>query len=1220
MICNGMKLRLKSLELHGYKTFANRTLFEFAGAVTAIVGPNGSGKSNIADSLRWVLGEQSYSLLRAKKTEDMIFSGSENRSRAGMAAVSITLDNEDGWLPIDFTEVAITRRAYRDGENEYLINNQRVRLRDVSELLAQSGLAQRTYTFIGQGLVDAALSLKAEERRRLFEEAAGIGLHRSRRDEALRRLDTTRRNLERVQDILAELRPRLQSLERQARRARDYEQLRTDLQVLLREWYGFHWHRAQQDLTEARQAARAQEERLEQARQEQSSLDIQLGGLRSRAQELRANLNDWHRRLAQLHAQRESLSRDLATAEERQRSLLERQRGAQSELLKLGQELGLAEAQLADALAEVQRLQAEREEAHNQAGRARQALEERLAQRASIEQALQKTRHELAESSARQGQVQALLSERKARAEQAQGALKDAQDALAQAEADRRAAQASLDAALHAEQQALATRNTLETALQEHNQRLQATEQARRETLEQHAVVQAESARLRARLDVLEQAEAALTGYASGARLLLQAAQQQRLEGVRGALSKYLEVPAELETAIAAVLNEYLDAVLLVDDPEAALELLDDQGGRGVLLPLDALQLPPAEAVSAPESFPFAMEGVFGMATDLVSAPAELRPVLELLLGRVLVVRDRQIARHVLQRDVPRQGGPACERVVTQRGEVFHITGPVHTFGASGRAEEQTLLGRARQHRELGLSLERAQEQSQALEGRLVQENDVLQALQVEAGRLAQASQASRQEWEQCRATTNQARLALEQAQRQEQWQLGQIQRLGDEISRSQQEIAQLAAELARLEDRLIAAQQQQRQQTSDLDALEMEDFQVQLAHWNTLVAVIDQALTDAQARQGERSQALARLQKSQAATQAQLADMEASLQTLEGERAALRNGETEIGGNIQATQAQIEPAETDLVALEEEQIRLEKAEASARQALSTAEHFFAQTRIALDRRQEALQSLRRRVEEDFGLVAFEYTEQVSGPTPLPLDGMVEQLPIVRKLPPDLEESVRRLRVQLRRVGAINPEAQAEYQEVRQRYEFMLEQVDDLQQAEKDVRQVISELDDLMHREFRNTFQAVAGEFRNIFTRLFDGGSARLLLTDPDDLTATGIDIEAQLPGRRTQGLSLLSGGERSLTATALVFALLKVSPTPFCVLDEVDAMLDEVNVGRFRELLRELSQNTQFVIITHNRNTVQVADIIYGVTMGRDSVSQVLSLKLDEVSQLIEE
>src|SRR5512135_885781 len=314
-----MITRLKSLELHGYKTFASKINFEFPGKVTAIVGPNGSGKSNIADAIRWVLGEQSYSLLRGRKTEDMIFAGSEQRPRASMASATLIFDNSDGWLPIDFNEVAITRRAYRDGNNEYLVNGQRVRLKDVSELLAQSGLAERTYTIIGQGLVDAALALKAEERRRLFEEAAGIGLHRARREEALKRLETTGRNLERVQDILAELQPRLRSLERQAKRMQEYNQMKADLKRVLREWYGFHWHQAQAELVAAQLAARQHEEIFSKVQANQANLDQKITEYRRRINDFRDGLNRYHAELATLHQKREDLSRAQAVSSERMR-------------------------------------------------------------------------------------------------------------------------------------------------------------------------------------------------------------------------------------------------------------------------------------------------------------------------------------------------------------------------------------------------------------------------------------------------------------------------------------------------------------------------------------------------------------------------------------------------------------------------------------------------------------------------------------------------------------------------------------------------------------------------------------------------------------------------------------------------------------------------------------------------------------------------------------
>ncbi|MBN1148668.1 MAG: chromosome segregation protein SMC [Anaerolineales bacterium] len=1203
-----MPSRLKSLELHGYKTFANRTLFEFAGTVTAIVGPNGSGKSNIADSLRWVLGEQSYSLLRAKKTEDMIFSGSENRPRAGMASATITFDNSDDWLPIDFSEVAITRRAYRDGQNEYLINGQRVRLREVTELLSNSGLAERTYTLVGQGLVDAALALRADERRRLFEEAAGIGLHRSRREEAVRRLDATRRNLERVQDILAELRPRLRSLEKQARRAQEYEQVRADMRVLLREWYGYHWHRAQKELAEARDAARIHEVRLEQDRQEQALHDQKLSTLRQSLQQLRSNLSDWHKRLAELHTRREALGRELAVAEERERSLQAQAERAQVELLNLGEELGFRQDASAAAIQEFERLETELHEARSQAELARQALAERQAERASAEAYLHEARQDLSALNVRQGQLKAGQVERAARLVRTENALAEAEGALVKAESERQAAQAVLQEAQRLEEQARQAQAEAEATLLTHHQRVETSDLARMRVLEERAALQAERERLQARQDVLEQAEAALSGYASGTRILLQAARQRQLQGVQGAMNNYLQVPAEFERAVAAALGEYLDAVLLQTDPEAALDLLQAGAGRGVLVPLEEI------ASVAPLTAQDRQGGdVLAVGIDVVDAPAELRPALELLLGRVLIVRDRRAARRALKG----RSDDVC--AVTLNGEVFHASGLIRVGVGGDASAEQTVLGRARQRREMGERLVELMNQSAVLDDRLQAAQAELERLQAEGGRLAAVLEMARKQFEAARQAADQARLAVDGAERQLNWQTGQRQRLHAESAQASQEAQSLTDELAELDQGLTQARQNLRERSAALEELSLDEFQSRAAHWNTLAAVAERALGDARQRRQERQEALQSVTRSLEALARRQEELEASLGELRAGQVANRQAEAEVGAQIKELQALIEPCEAELQQAEKEQNEFQRVEAVARQVVSRAEHFHAQTRITLARRQEALESLRRRIEDDFGLVAFEYVEQVSGPTPLPLAGMVEQLPTVDRLSPEIDELIKRQRVQLRRMGAINPEAQAEYQEVKQRHEFLTEQVADLHQAEQDVREIIAELDALMVREFRKTYEAVATEFREIFTRLFGGGSARLVLTEPDDLTATGIDIEARLPGRRMQGLSLLSGGERSLTATALIFALLKVSPTPFCVLDEVDAMLDEVNVGRFSDLLAELSQNIQFVVITHNRNTVQVADVIYGVTMGRDSVSQVLSLKMDEVAQVVD-
>lgn len=1207
-----MSLRLKSLELHGYKTFANRTVFEFAGPVTVIVGPNGSGKSNIADSLRWVLGEQSYSVLRGKKTEDMIFSGSEYRPRAGMASATVVFDNTEGWLPIDFSEVAITRRAYRDGENEYLINGQRVRLKDVSELLAKSGLAERTYTIIGQGLVDTALSLRAEERRRLFEEAAGIGLYRARREEALRRLEATQRNLERVQDILTELQPRLRSLERQARRAQEYEQLRADLRALLRDWYGYHWHLAQKEVSRAIEMARRQEGALDQARRVQTELGERLTALRSRIQGIRAQLNEWHRQQSELHRQREHLGRQRAVVDERLRSLAEQQQGLQVEMGRVQEELELLLERLRFSETEVARLQNELDEAHLQAERARAAFQAQQAERLKAEEDAHTIQQTLVALQSQKEQLRLQGKEISERIQQQVRSLEKISWSIGEAEIQLRVLKEEAKLLEDEYHRAEETRQEAEQRLSEHRSRLEQEESLLRQMREREASLAAEMGRLQVQLDVLDQAEADLSGYSRGAQVLIRAARASRLKGARGTLGNYIDVPPEYEVAIAAALGEYLDAVILDEGKESdiVLDLLTSASARGVLLPLDGLDASSGRENVSIDGF----QGVLGWASDLVSAPPDLRPAVELLLGRTLIVRDRQTARTVLNHHILSEISGLGLRAVTLAGEVFYATGQI----LAGREGTQTPLSLARQRKNLRVELKDLGAQRARLEGELQQIEQHLLTLRDEEERLEKALNQARIVEQQTFSACSQKMLAVEASQHQIQWLIEQRQQAQEVIHDLEVEVKSILEAQARLETQISETNSALQQASQRLQGLSLDEHQSQAMYWKTQEAVALQALTHVTSDLEERRIAYARLQQTLLAYRAKLEHIAGSMRDLEIEQASLRQAEAEVSAQMEGLYALINPAEAELGMLEREQEGLQLQETTARQNVAKAEHNHAQARISLARHQEALETWRRRIEDDFGLVAFEYVEDVSGPTPLPLEGMVEQLPRLTQLPLELEENIHRLRAQLRRMGPVNPEAQAEYQEVKQRYEFMMAQVEDLKHAENDVHQVITELDEIMQRQLRRTFETVAGEFSAIFKRLFGGGSARLMLTDPDDMSNTGIDIEARLPGRRTQGLSLLSGGERSMTATALIFALLKVSPTPFCLLDEVDAMLDEANVGRFSELLRELSQHTQFIVVTHNRNTVQVADVIYGVTMGRDSSSQVISLKMDEVERVI--
>jgi chromosome segregation protein len=524
------------------------------------------------------------------------------------------------------------------------------------------------------------------------------------------------------------------------------------------------------------------------------------------------------------------------------------------------------------------------------------------------------------------------------------------------------------------------------------------------------------------------------------------------------------------------------------------------------------------------------------------------------------------------------------------------------------------VVARPRQRQEFLETLEASRSAVQENQQKLEKLENTLQQSRETTQKLEKELKNSTSRVNQLAQEVQQANLTLEKARHQLEWQKNQIQDVERQIQKSEADLqaTQKQANLAGAE--IQKANDQVREHVRSLNALPMEDYQTQLTHWNTGVAVTGRALTETNARMKDLAQALETNLAQQRALRERINANENALVQAENEKASLLEQQTTLNGEIEQFRERIEPAESELSGLEQEYSRVQVNLTTAQQALAVAERYSSQAQMDLTRQREGLDSLRRRIEDDFGLVSFEYSDQVEGQTTLPLEGMVEQLPRLLELPADLEENINRQRAHLRRMGPISPEALNEYREVKERRDFMVSQVEDLKKADVDLRQVIAELDELMKREFRKTFTAVAAEFRQMFTRLFNGGSATLELVDEDNLAEAGIEIEARLPGRREQGLSLLSGGERSLTAAALIFSLLKVSPTPFCVLDEVDAMLDEANVGRYRDLLKELSVKTQFIVITHNRNTVQVADVIYGVTMGRDSASQVISLRLDEI------
>ncbi|NPV57969.1 MAG: chromosome segregation protein SMC [Anaerolineae bacterium] len=1198
-----MPPRLLSLELQGYKTFAVKNTFDFPANITAIVGPNGSGKSNIADSLRWVLGEQTFSLLRGRKTEDMIFSGSDKRPKASMAMATVNFDNSDGWLPIDYSIVSIARRAYRDGQNEYLLNNQRVRLKEISELLANSGLAERTYTIIGQGLVDTALSLKPDERRKFFEEAAGIGLYRSRKDEAENRLEATRRNIDRVQDILLELEPRLNSLEKQAVRAREYRRIQSELRLWLRDWYGYHWHKTQDELTHAKQVLTTQEERLEQARKHLMEVEHETSAIRETIQKLREQLSQWHSDLGGIHRERERVSRELAILEERQKSLNETLASSKSDFARIEHGLQAKRDRLDQLVKEISKVQAEGQEHQATFASIREKFQTQVGTKEKIEAVVRETRKELLAAESKQFQLSARLTEIKERYAGLGNSITNLRDELNAAgqEIDKitRSNQASEKQLGELE----AKKEKLDLEIAKKQQEIDDHREKERRMTSEQAREQSNAAKLQARIEVIELAEQSLVGLAEGAKKFIDQLDKTKWSGKVIPLSKCITVQEGYEKCIAAALGDLLDGLVIESglDLDSAFMIIKDNALSRVAI----MEPQNINTAAGKNSRARKHDLILGEPVDFIQADETIIRMLTNILDRIYIVRDMKSARQVITQA---QGG---DRVITLDGDVMTANG----WFLSGIDPRSTVISRPRELNKIREAFGHSQKELEQLNRKLDELKKTIDEGIVTLGNLKQGGEILQGEIKQARKemqATQSSRMQMDQKRS----------ILEHQLKDSEDQLSQLDDnEKSALEALRAVGQQVERLQTIEKENIEAigelgsQELEQEMSHWETNLAVISQVINDLESRIDEQRGLIALDDAQMKALSERIQTSQTSLQEAHDERAHLREYEVDISQKINQLQAKIQPAEAELEQNEQLSINSQSNLLAAQQMVTNAERATSQAQMELIRQRDTLDNLRSKIEDDFGLVDLEYATEIEGPSPLPFDGLVEQFARVEQLPDDLDENISRLRGSLRRMGVVNLEAQAEYEQVKERFDFLSGQIADLRRADQDLRQIITELDDLMKVAFRKTFDIVAIEFKDMFMRLFGGGSARLILLDEEDPIGAGIEIEAKLPGRREQGLSLLSGGERSLTAVALIFSLLKVSPTPFCVLDEVDAMLDEANVGRFGDLLRELSSTTQFIIITHNRNTVQIADVIYGVTMGRDSVSQVISLRLDEVS-----
>jgi len=1183
---------LKSLTLKGFKSFASSTTLQLEPGITCIVGPNGSGKSNVVDALAWVMGEQGAKSLRGGKMEDVIFAGTAGRPPLGRAEVVLTIDNTDGALPIEYTEVTISRTMFRSGGSEYAINGQPCRLLDVQELLSDSGIGREMHVIVGQGQLDTILHATPEDRRGFIEEAAGVLKHRKRKEKALRKLESTEGNLTRLNDLLSEIRRQLKPLGRQAEVARQAQTVQMDVRDARARLLA-------DDIVTARTSLEQElaDESALVARREAVEADIARG--REQESELEAGLRDSLPALAQaqetwfaLSGLRERLRGTQSLAAERVRNATASE--AEAELTGGGRDPEQLEAEAAEAREQETAINAEVESlrtALDEAVSARKSAEDAAAEEERRVLALQRAAADRREGLARLvGQVNALKS-RAAAADEEVGRL-----TLAREEATARADRAQRDftaletkvAGLNAGEEGLdAEHEAAMAALDDVEERLHKVQAQAHEA-------DRERAGLAARKDALELGLARKDG--AGALI------GSSLDGVMGSVAALLAVKSGFETAIAAALGSAADAVA-VSDADAAVAGIgrlkaDDLGRASFLLASggestrDWPELPGADATYA---------------VDVIECPDSLRPALLRLLDRVVVVSDLDEAKRLVRAlpDVV---------AVTREGDVLGVhTASGGSSSAPSLIEIQAAVDEAAEQLQQAIaSSERATFEISRLEA---ERHEAQKRVDVAVAKLHESDAtlaAVAEELGQYGATARAARAESE--------------RLTAAIAEVLQGRAQALEGMAELEARLAQAEQ------SDEDEPDT-GVRESLAEAARAARQAEMEARLALRTSEERARALHG--RSDALLRAAAAEREARAKAAERRERLIREGQAAEAVSLALTHV-IARLERSIVQASEARAEVERARAAHEQELLGVRSTLRQRATELEElvdsvhRDEMLRTQQRmRIEQleekaldELGLDAdslvAEYgpDQLVPQPAPAAAEGSDQAEPALQYVPYDRETQAKRLRTAeraLSMLGKVNPLALEEFTAMEERHKFLTEQLEDLRATRKDLLDIVHEVDARVQQVFAEAYADVEAAFDQTFKRLFPGGEGRLVLTNPDDMLATGVEVEARPPGKKVKRLSLLSGGERSLVAVAFLVALFKARPSPFYILDEVEAALDDTNLGRLLEIYEELRENSQLLVITHQKRTMEVGDALYGVTMRGDGVSTVISQRLRE-------
>ena len=1179
---------LKNIEVQGFKSFAQKINFEFHNGITGIVGPNGSGKSNVGDAVRWVLGEQSAKSLRGGNMQDVIFSGTETRKPLSYASVAITLDNSDHKLPVEFNEVTVTRRIYRSGESEYLINGSNCRLKDINEMFYDTGIGKEGYSIIGQGQIDRILSGKPEERRELFDEAAGIVKFKRRKNTTVKKLEEERQNLVRVTDILSELTRQLGPLEKQSETAKIYLAKREALKELDVNMFLLEYSSTAESLKELGEKHRLAQENLEDTQKEYEQTRVEYDRLEQELEELNTRMDALRMESQEQALHKQQLEGQINVLNEQILAGVQNEDHYRGRLKTIEEELAVREASRKELEEEKSDLYSQLKEVRSRLKDEEEKLNTAQENIRTCTQAVEEGKNEIIEILNSRANTKGKAQRFDAMMEQADIRKAEISQRILRLKSEEEEQQTILR---KAQEQYDSITESIHSANEECdrlNQEVGNIQEKLKEQTVQLEKQQTSYHREASRLESLRNLTERYDGYGNSIRRVME--QKERVPGIQGVVADLIQVNKDYEVAIETALGGSIQNIV-TDNEQTAKTLIEflkkNRYGRATFLPMSSIsprgEFSPREALKEP--------GVIGVASELVTTAPQYQQIARFLLGRVLVVDhiDHAIAigrkyRHSL-------------RMVTIEGESLSPGGSM-TGGAF--KNNSNLLGRRREIEELEKGVAKLKSEvamiQKAMEDNRNRRNVLRDAI-------ADFQDKLRQQY----IEQNTAKMNLEQLKEKE----GEIQNSYRQIDREQEELRHQAGEI--------------RQDHSSI-ARELEDSQKDEKELETFIETKQKELEEWKAEETEKTHELEKIRLEESSLEQQNQFLQENLSRLNSEIAAFQKESQEITENLVQSREEIHKKEEGIQELKnaaqecflkEEQYgsqraqwqeEKEKRSASHKTFFEKRDHLSEKTSL-LDKECFRLRSQTEKIEEQReGQISYMWEEYEITPNNA-LQYRKEELTDRQAIKAD----VTRIKDEIRKLGSVNVNAIEDYKELLERHTFLSGQYDDIVKAEETLEGIILELDEGMRKQFTEKFRDIQREFDKAFKELFGGGKGTLELAEDEDILEAGIRIISQPPGKKLQNMMQLSGGEKALTAIALLFAIQNLKPSPFCLLDEIEAALDDSNVGRFASYLQKLTKNTQFIIITHRRGTMNAADRLYGITMQEKGVSTLVSVDLVE-------